>query len=151
MKTIYLSIILVILCSFNSAPLSKRGQILSKIQNKKAALFVNSSWDIAQFIENVYGIPLELTIAQACQESGFGTSRKALQQCNYFGIKGYKFASKEECFLKYADILTCLPCYQNLQPKTIEQWFDALDCCYYSGDKHYKTRLKKIIEKYLTL
>ena len=148
MKRLTLILILFLFCNFTA---SKRGQILCNINNQKVAIFVNSVWNIAEEIEIIYGIPLELTIAQAAQESGFGTSNLALNECNYFGIKGYKFASREECFLKYADILTALPCYTNLQPKTLEDWFKALECCGYAGDTQYTKRLKRIIDNYLTL
>ena len=148
MKRLTLFIILFLFCNFTT---SKRGQILCNIQNDKVSTYINSIWNIAEEIEVIYGIPLELTIAQGCQESGFGTSNLALNECNHLGIKGFKFASKEECFLKYADILTALPCYTNLQPRTLDDWFNALECCGYAGDIHYTKRLKRIINDYLTL
>ena len=147
MKKLTLIFLLFFLSSFTT----KRAQILCNIENDKVSVFINSIWDIAQFVEDVYQIPIELTIAQACQESGFGTSNLCRNECNYFGIKYFKFNSKEECFLKYADILTAKACYQNLQPKNLQDWFEALECCGYAGDKQYTKRLEKIIKKYLTI
>jgi flagellum-specific peptidoglycan hydrolase FlgJ len=148
MKRLTLFIILFLFCNFKT---SKRGQILESIKQKHVSIYINSIWNDAQFIENVYGIPIELVIAQSCLETNYGRSNLCQNHCNYFGIQGFKFYSKSECFIKYGDMLTCLPCYANLQPKTLEQWYDALICCNYAEGKPYVNQLKRIINDYLTL
>lgn len=129
----------------------KRKKVLLNIKQNHVSIYINSIWEDAQFIENVYNIPLELVIAQSCLETNYGRSNLCLNHCNYFGIQGFKFYSKSECFIKYADILTCLPCYANLQPKTLDEWLIALDSCGYAEKHAYIKDLKRIIKTYLTI
>lgn len=100
-------------------------------------------------ISNMFGIPKQLIQAQAAQESGFGTSYICQHYCNHVGIKNGFFDSQFECFLRYAEILVSSKCYQNLQPKSLEEWLEALVCCGYASDSNYTKSLKIIIEKYL--
>jgi len=102
----------------------------------------------ATTISRMFGIPKELIISQAMQESGFGTSYICNHYCNHLGIKNGFFDSQFECFLRYAEILVSSKCYQNLQPKTIDEWMDALVCCGYATDPNYTTSLKIIIQTY---
>lgn len=103
----------------------------------------------ATVIANMFGIPKELILAQSCQETGFGTSFICTHYCNYFGIKNGFYDSRFECFLRYAEILVSSKCYRNLQPKNLEEWFAALECCYYASDTNYTNNLRLIIQKYL--
>lgn len=103
----------------------------------------------ATTISNMFDIPKELILAQAAQETGFGTSYVCQHYCNHFGIKNGFYDSQFECFLRYAEILTSLPCYRNFQPKTLEDWLNALTCCGYAADPNYTQSLKLIIQKYL--
>lgn len=102
----------------------------------------------AQWISDLYGIPKKIILAQGCQESGFGTSYNCQMFCNHFGIQGSIYDNQIECFVDYARVLT-LPCYENLQPKTIEEWLEALECCHYASDENYTKSLKIIIENYI--
>lgn len=102
----------------------------------------------AQWISDLYKIPKELILSQACQESGFGTSYNCQMFCNHFGIQGSIYDNQIECFVDYARVLT-LPCYENLQPKTLDEWLEALECCHYATDSTYTESLKLIITKYL--
>ena len=110
--------------------------------------YLNLIENDATTISNMFGIPKALIIAQSCQETGFGTSFICNHYCNFFGIKNGFYDSQFECFLRYAEILVSSKCYRNLQPKTLDDWFSALDCCHYAGDVDYTKRLKQIIEKY---
>ena len=103
----------------------------------------------ATVIANMFKIPKELIIAQSCQETGFGTSFICTHYCNYFGIKNGFYDSRFECFLRYAEILVSSKCYRNLQPKSLEEWLDALTCCGYASDVNYTQSIKLIIQKYI--
>jgi flagellum-specific peptidoglycan hydrolase FlgJ len=110
--------------------------------------YLNSIEADAKLIHDLYGYPLELIKSQACQESGFGTSENCKVYCNHFGITGGIYDSQIECFFQYAKVLS-LPCYQNLQPQSLEEWFSALECCHYATDSNYTKSLRLIITKYL--
>lgn len=111
--------------------------------------YLNLIENDAQTISRMFGIPKELIIAQSCQETGFGTSFICLHYCNFFGIKNGFYDSQFECFLRYAEILVSSKCYQNLQPKSLDDWLDALECCHYASDINYTNNLRLIIQKYL--
>ena len=115
---------------------------------KRVADYLKSIDHDAQWISDLYKIPKELILSQACQESGYGTSDNCLIYCNHFGIQGGIYDNQIECFVDYARVLT-LPCYDNLQPKTLDEWLLALECCNYAGDKNYTQSLRIIIEKYI--
>ena len=126
--------ILGLLLLFTSATPDRRGTTLMNCHNKKVSLFLNHIWTDAELISRLYDIPLELILAQSCQEMGFGKSKKCQENCNYFGIEGGFYGSKLDSFFDYGRVLS-LPCYQNLQPKTLQEWFNALECCHYAGIK----------------
>jgi len=144
MKKLFILALLLLFCS--ATP--NRGTSLMQCQNKKVSLFLNSIWSDAELIAHLYGIPLELILAQSCQETGFGLSKKCQQNCNYFGVQHGNYDNKTESFFDYGRVLT-LPCYENLQPKTLEEWLAALECCGYAGDKNYTKSLRKIIAKWI--
>jgi len=106
-----------------------------------------------EFISALYGIPKEIIYSQSCQETGFGSSEICNEKCNYFGVKEgeeYKtYDSKIESFIHYAKILNSSKCYQNLQPESVEEWLESLDCCHYATDSNYTKSLRLIITKYL--
>lgn len=110
--------------------------------------YLNLIENDATTISNMFGIPKALIVAQASQESGFGTSYICLHYCNHLGIKNGFYDSQFECFLRYAEILVSSKCYRNLQPKTIDDWMDTLVCCGYAGDHNYTKSLRLIIQKY---
>lgn len=100
--------------------------------------------------------PACIIIAQAIQESGFGKSNLAQRYNNHLGIRRrikrgiYKYRNYETlegCFKSYASIFD-QPCYKNLQPKTVEEWYEALECCHYAKDSKYTLRLEQLIIKY---
>lgn len=144
MKKLFILGLLLLLTS--ATP--NRGTTLMQCHNKKVSLFLNHIWADAELISQLYGVPLELVLAQSCQETGFGKSNLCQQNCNYFGVQNGFYDSKTESFFDYGRVLT-LPCYENLQPKTLEEWLSALECCHYAGDKNYTKSLRKIIKKWI--
>jgi len=149
MKAIIL-IITVLISSTTIAnnPITERGMILMLIDNDKISCFINSIWSDAKRIEQEYGVPMSLTIAQACLESGYGSSTLAKNNCNFFGLrrnhKWMNYDSKYECFSHYGRTLT-QSCYKNLQPFTLQEWYAALECCGYATSKTYTKKLNQII------
>lgn len=143
MRTIL--ILSIFLYSFNTITLN------DTIQNNKVAYFINHILEDAQRVSKEKDIPLELILAQCCLESGYGTSRLSIQQCNYLGIRpGGKYATYQgisECLDHYGRVL-CQPCYENLQPKSLDEWIDALECCHYASSTEYRSKLKWIIHKF---
>lgn len=115
---------------------------------KKAALFINRIWEDAEYVQSAFGVPMALCIAQAILESGFGNSRLAIENCNYFGVRRcgefVSYNCRRESFSDYGAVLN-LDCYGK--PKNLAEWFNALECCRYA-EKGYTKNLKRIIEQY---
>ncbi|MBW7954387.1 glucosaminidase domain-containing protein [Candidatus Gracilibacteria bacterium] len=110
-----------------------------KITSKEKKEFVKEASIYAKEIEKIYGIPYEVSIAQAILESGWGQSSLAKKYGNYFGIKAFgnkefvtmstqeevngkmvtikdgfrKFKNMKESFYGYAEFLTQNPRYKN--------------------------------------
>ncbi len=110
----------------------------AKITSKEKQEFVKEASKIAKEIQAKYGIPYEVTVAQAILESGWGQSSLAKKHGNYFGIKAFwkwefvtmatkeevngktvtikdgfkKFKNMEESFYWYAEFLTKNPRYR---------------------------------------
>lgn len=93
MKKLSILALLLLLCS--ATPPTKTASI-SVCKNKKVSLFLNRVWKDAELIAFLYNIPLELVLAQTCQETGYGTSDLCQEDCNYFGIQGGNYDSKME-------------------------------------------------------
>ena len=117
-----------------------------------------------------YGIPASITLAQACLESGDGTSRLAREGNNHFGIKCHDWTgktiyqdddAKNECFRKYsqasesfkdhADFLRYRSRYAflfDLKPDDYKAWAAGLKQAGYATNPQYAQLLIKIIEDY---
>jgi len=118
-----------------------------------------------------YGIPASITLAQACLETGFGTSRLAKEAHNHFGIKchsDWKGATirqtddaKDECFRKYKNAEESFKDYAvflryrdryaflfDLSPYDYEGWANGLKKAGYATDPLYAGLLIKIIQDY---
>ena len=147
MKTI-LFLTAFLLCSF--AP-SQRWELLKNISNRKASLFINRIYEDAERINKSTGVPLALIIAQSALESGWGKSRRCVEDCNYFAVKrNHKYMiyeSKEDSFKDYGKVM-CQKCYSSLNPKSLGEWYNALVSCKYAESKEYIWKLKSIIKKY---
>lgn len=99
-------------------------------------------------------IPINLKIAQAALESGWGKSRLATKANNEFGIKARKGFKKikaaEGWFTKYDDLNQSWEDHSNLllayyKPKenTFSCWLDELTGKY-AEDPNYKWKIKNI-------
>jgi flagellum-specific peptidoglycan hydrolase FlgJ len=129
---------------------STRGDILKQIKNKKVSVFFNRIWNDAVFVSENYNIPIALVLAQAAQETGFGTSKNCRNNNNYFGVRRCKtyetYSCRYESFVDYASNVLGADCYKGC--KTLQDWFTALECCHYASDSGYTKRLKQIIKTY---
>ncbi|MCL2738906.1 MAG: glucosaminidase domain-containing protein, partial [Bacteroidales bacterium] len=118
-----------------------------------------------------YGIPASITLAQACIESGNGTSRLAREANNHFGIKchnnwtGKTIAHTDdapnECFRKYdhpresfkdhAEFLRYRDRYAflfDLSPYDYKGWAQGLKSAGYATNPQYAEMLIRLIEDY---
>lgn len=117
-----------------------------KITSKEKKEFVKEASIYAKEIEKIYGIPYEVSIAQAILESWWWQSSLAKKYWNYFGIKAFgnkefvtmstqeevnwkmvtikdwfrKFKNMKESFYWYAEFLTQNPRYKN----AFAYWYD---------------------------
>ena len=90
MKTTILILLLSLTAAAqNTKPVATTnlGQCLLKIENDKVSCFINRIYNDAVFVREKYGIPVALTIGQACFESGYGKSKLAKESNNFFGIR----------------------------------------------------------------
>lgn len=116
------------------------------------------------------GIPASITLAQACLESGFGTSRLAREGNNHFGIKCHDYKGrkmyvdddvKDDCFRVYdrvedsfqdhSDFLRFRSRYAflfDLDPTDYKGWAYGLKAAGYATDPQYAARLIDLIERY---
>lgn len=131
----------------------------------------------AVVLDEKYGIPAEVTIAQAILESGWGRSELSQKSNNYFGVKEYRKTKKGgkyetteylkgkkvlkiEKFRVYDSVEQCLQdraywLYNNKRYKDID-WhkLDAYEFCQilqdkkYATDPNYSKKLKRIIDSY---
>ncbi len=128
----------------------QKESILGKIKIKHVREFIDGIWDEAERVQEIYGVPMQVCIAQAIQESGYGRSKYAVNNNNFFGIrynkKYAKFESISKCFSAYGKVMT-QDCYDGAYG--VEGYLEALVQCGYAGDKDYTKTLRKIIKKYL--
>lgn len=120
-------------------------------QNRKVALFVRSVYCEAKRINTESQIPVSLILGMCALETGYLSSRRAIEDCNYFSIRrNHKYCiynSFTDSFDDYKKVLN-QRCYRNLQPKTLDEWYGALKCCHYFESKTYIKKLDWIILHY---
>ena len=136
--------------------------------------FINSVGQCVNYIYNtttdIYPVNLEVLLAQAALESGWGNSRFALEGKNLFGIRTYDLTEPHmlpsnnpkkwgvrvymhECdsVQHYIDILnngSAYEEYRKLRDNGVEdslQYVETLGA--YASDKHYFSKIKSIIKK----
>ena len=136
--------------------------------------FINSVGACVNYIYNtttdIYPVNLEILLAQAALESGWGNSRFALEGKNLFGIRTYNLTEPHmlpsnnpkkwgvrvymhECdsVQHYIDILnngSAYEEYRKLRDNGVEdslQYVETLGA--YASDKHYFSKIRSIIKK----
>ena len=136
--------------------------------------FINSVGQCVNYIYNtttdIYPVNLEVLLAQAALESGWGNSRFAIEGKNLFGIRTYNLTEPHmlpsnnpkkwgvrvymhECdsVQHYIDILnngSAYEEYRKLRDNGIEdslQYVETLGA--YASDKHYFSKIRSIIKK----
>ena len=124
---------------------------LARITDCKAYNYIQSIYPHIQRVNLEYGIPEAIVMAQAIQESGFGTSNLAVNFNNHLGLRKHHkychYKNETNCFNHYGRTLS-QHCYKNLSPKTLVEWYDALLCCKYAPDSIYVIHLDQLIKQY---
>lgn len=125
----------------------------------------------AKEIEDVYGIPANVIVAQAALETGWG---KRIQENNILGIghtvgkrhlgrvkrngkvvklyvTTYSYESINACLEAYAEMITTKPNYKRAMANIgdYRKFIAGLVSGGYSRDKRYESKLLKIISKYI--
>lgn len=132
--------------------------------------FANSAYQKALEIESEYGIPAQVTFAQACLETGYGKSFTGKN--NIFNIKDYSGDSKstratvleydssgrkitENSYFKgydnvdssYADYASLLKRkYQPTNGNSVDDWFASIKKNGYATDPNYIKSLKGVLD-----
>ena len=107
--------------------------------------------------EQKYGIPAEITLAQAALESGYGRSPLARNNKNHFGIKsGDRYAiysSVEYSFKRHARVLRSnrYKSLFELDKSDYKAWAHEIQRCGYAEDSLYAKKLIYIIEHYIIM
>ncbi|MGL5317841.1 MAG: glucosaminidase domain-containing protein [Bacteroidales bacterium] len=140
-------------------------------KNKTYLDYIDTYKEIAISHSKKYKIPASITLAQGLLESNAGKSRLAKEGNNHFGIKCHSSwtgrrmyhddDAKDECFRKYRDardsyedhaqFLTNGSRYAflfNYKTTDYTSWAKGLSKAGYATDRHYPSKLIRIIEEY---
>ena len=137
----------------NTPTMSKRGAFILSIKNPQLSKFFNAHYEGAERLEKDFQIPMAISLAQWFLESGFGTSKIAIERLNFGGIRRSHeyvcYETFEAFYLDYATVLSSC-CYQNIDRTDLDAWTTALQWshCKYAQSKKYKSDLNKIIKRY---
>ena len=165
MKAVYISICCLMLLT---CLVADAGQPQATSDYRTDYILKYKDAAIAQMQQS--GIPASITLAQACLESGFGTSTLATSGNNHFGIKCHDYTGrkmyvdddvKDDCFRVYdkvedsfqdhSDFLRYRSRYSflfDLDPTDYKGWAYGLKAAGYATDPQYATRLIDLIERY---
>jgi flagellum-specific peptidoglycan hydrolase FlgJ len=153
MKTI---LIMALIMSLTN-PIPQKGATLCRINNDQIREFVSHHWKSSWELYRDKKIPMAISLSQWILESGYGTSSLAVKRKNIAGIMRYKdgvkslarFKTWDDFYRAYGKVFE-RPCYQSLQPKTLQEWLRVLefDCCGYATSREYKRKLERIIYRY---
>lgn len=139
--------------SFLLLPLSSSPHIkaVEPFRSATVAQFVRSVYCEAKRVNTESGVPMALILGMCALETKYGQSRRALEDFNMFSVKrAHKYcvySSIAASFDDYRDVLQ-QSCYLNLQPVTLNEWFDAITCCHYFQSLTYIKKLNYIILRY---
>lgn len=144
--------------------------LMAQKQSEAYRQYIDQWKETAILQQAEYGIPASITMAQALLESAAGQSELAVNAKNHFGIKCtsewfggvyyYDDDSKGECFRQYADAAESFKdhslflqrpryatCFE-IAVEDYEAWAVRLRECGYATDKHYASKLIRLIEDY---
>ncbi len=127
----------------------------SFIKIDHAREYVKKIYPLAKIIQEKHRIPVSVTIAIACVESGYGRSHYAQTRNNHMGIRVYKngqagyrtFDSTAGCF-NYFSGMFAMERYQPLKELNSEdpaEWIRLLCECGYNHREHYIHKIIKMI------
>ena len=116
--------------------------------------FTEEDIRLAQKVQEKYGVPASVTLAQYALESGYGTSRLAKTNNNFFGMKAgsngwQSFDSKEASFMAYGKLMSSeLYTSKTNGTTTITEYVNAFAETYApssDGNKNYAGKVLDII------
>jgi len=143
--------LILILVSFQLTAQTTLKELLPSIQRENVREFLKLTYPEAKRVQQEYGVPIALCLAQSALETGFGSSRICLEQNNYFGVRRkHKYCSYPDMkasFTDYGGVLN-QSCYQKLSPKDLDGWLAALRACGYFKSENYEKKINSIIYKY---
>ncbi len=127
----------------------------SFIKIDHARAYVEKIYPLAKKVQEKYRIPVSVTIAIACVESGYGRSHYAQTRNNHMGIRVYKngqagyrtFDSTAACFNYFSGMFE-MERYQPLhalESSAPEDWIRLLCECGYNHREHYIHKIIKMI------
>lgn len=113
--------------------------------------FTESDIELAQKVQEKYGVPASVTLAQYALESGYGSS--TVGKNNYFNIKGngaggYRdYNTKEDSFMDYGRLLsTERYTSQTSGASNVSEYVQGVKNAGYAEDSEYTTKLMSIID-----
>ena len=113
--------------------------------------FSEEDIQLAQKVQDTYGVPASVTLAQYALESGYGKS--TVGQNNYFNIKGdgqggYRdYNSKEESFMNYGKLLSGERyTSQTANATTVQEYVQGVKNAGYAEDEKYVDKVNSIID-----
>ena len=116
--------------------------------------FTEEDIKLAQKVQETYGVPASVVLGQYALESGYGTSKLAKNNNNFFGMrngsKGWqKFDSKEESFMAYGKLLSSdLYTSKSNGATTVNEYVNSIAETYApssDGNNNYAGKVLKII------
>lgn len=113
--------------------------------------FSDEDIQLAKKVQDVYGVPVSVTLAQYALESGYG--RHTSGRNNYFGVKGngrngYKdYSSKEESFMHYGEILSKdRYTSRTNSARNVREYVQGVKDGGYAEDPNYVDKIMRVIQ-----
>lgn len=127
----------------------------SIIEPDHARAYISKIYPYALKVQEEKAVPVAITLAIACLESGYGTSHYAQTRHNHFGIRVYKngkagyrrFSSLDECFDYYTQLFS-MERYAPLQEVTfgdLPAFVQGLQDCGFNHRDKYRKKLLHLI------
>lgn len=117
--------------------------------------FVDAVYARARRDQNTTKIPAALMTAQACYESGYGTSSAAINKNNILGLMSNgsvrSFTSIDECIKAYERSITTMKCYAHLFNYDVDDvysWTFGIGPAGYCPEANYGSEVWKLIEQW---